>query len=146
MATVRQARDAGLHRRRGRGKEQRVMPRLERYARLLTGHAWAVLIAVGVVTAALAAGMGRLRVSIDFEASMPANHPFVQIDHQIRREFGGRNTMIVAVVPRDGAVWRSDVLRVVQEVTPAALRLPGVIAPNVVSLAAPRVPRAQEGG
>ncbi|HTD26829.1 MAG TPA: MMPL family transporter, partial [Candidatus Elarobacter sp.] len=122
------------------------MPRLERYARLLTGHAWAVLIAVGVVTGALAAGMGRLRVSIDFEASMPANHPFVQIDHQIRREFGGRNTMIVAVVPRDGEVWRPDVLRVVQEVTLAALRLPDVIAPNVVSLAAPSVRHAEEEG
>src|SRR5206468_4272746 len=58
------------------------MPRLERYARLLTGHAWAVLIAVGVVTAALA----------------------------------------------------------------AALRRPDVIAPNVVSLAAPSVRHAEEEG
>src|SRR5881409_2015997 len=122
------------------------MPPLERYARFLTGHAWTVLIAVGVVTAALAAGMGRLRVSIDFESSLPANHPFVQIDHQIRREFGGRNTMIVAIVPRDGEVWRSEVLRVVQEVTLAALRLPDVIAPNLVSLAAPSVRHAAEEG
>src|SRR6266404_226580 len=129
----------------GRGKE-RFMPPLERYARFLTAHAWTVLVAVGVATAVLAAGMGRLRVSIDFEASLPANHPFVQIDHQIRREFGGRNTMIVAVVPRDGEVWRPDVLRVVQEVTLAALRLPDVIAPNVVSLAAPSVRHAEEEG
>src|SRR5438094_10597836 len=99
MATVRQACDAGLHRRRGRGKEQRFMPRLERYARLLTGHAWAVLIAVGVVTAALAAGMGRLRVSIAFEASLPATHPSVQIDNQIRRESGGRTPMLAAACP-----------------------------------------------
>src|SRR5947207_3775350 len=96
MATVRQARDAGLHRRRGRGKEQRCMPRLERYARLLTGHALMVLIAVGVVTAALAAGVGRLRVAVDLEAGLPANHPSVQIDHHIRREVGRRNTMTVA--------------------------------------------------
>src|SRR5438552_3712311 len=146
MATVRQGCDAGLHRRRGRGKEQRCMPRLERYARLLTGHAWMLLIAVGLVTAALAAGMGRLRVAIDFEASLPANHPSVQIDHHIRREFGGRNTMIVAVVPRDGEVWRTDVLRVVQEATLAALRLPDVIASNVVSLAAPSVRHAEDEG
>src|SRR5439155_23927633 len=114
MATVRQARDAGLHRRRGRGKEQRCMPRLERYVRLLTGHALMVLIAVGVVTAALAAGMGRLRVAIDFEASLPANHPFVQIDHHIRREFGGPNTLIVALLPREGEGWRADGLRGLQ--------------------------------
>src|SRR5205809_175006 len=47
------------------------MPPLERYARFLTGHAGTVLVAVGVATAVLAAGMGRLRVSIDFEASLP---------------------------------------------------------------------------
>src|SRR5207245_221110 len=125
-AVARQACEGGLHR--GRTQERnRFMPPLERYARFLTGHAWTVLVAVGVATAVLAAGMGRLRVSIDFEASLPANHPFVQIDHQIRREFGGRNTMIVAIVPRDGEVWRSEVLRVVQDVTFAALRLPDVI-------------------
>src|SRR5256712_388486 len=54
--------------------------------------------------------------------------------------------MIVAIVPRDGEVWRSDVLRVVQEVTFAALRLHDVIAPNVVSLAAPSVRHAEEEG
>src|SRR5438046_9974061 len=98
------------------------MPPLERYARFLTGHAWTVLVAVGVATAVLAAGMGRLRVSIDFEASLPANHPFVQIDHQIRREFGGRHTMIAAIVPRDGRVWRGDVPPAVQALTPRGPR------------------------
>src|SRR5256884_2597083 len=136
---------AGLHRERMRERTP-FMPPLERYARFLTRHAWTVLVAVGVVTAALVAGMGHLRVSIDIEASLPANHPFVQIDHHIRREFGGRNTMIVAVVPRDGEVWRTDVLRVVQEVTLAALRLPDVIASNVVSLAAPSVRHAEDEG
>jgi hypothetical protein len=35
------------------------------------------------------------------ESVLPASHPFVQIDHEIGREFGGR-TMIVAIVPRTG--------------------------------------------
>src|SRR4029077_118812 len=122
------------------------MPWLERYARFLTRHAWAVLLVVGLVTAGLVLGMRRLHVEIDFEASLPANHPFVQIDHRIRHEFGGRNTMIIAIVPREGDVWRPEVLRVVQEVTLAALRLPGVMAQQVVSLAAPSVRYADDEG
>jgi hydrophobe/amphiphile efflux-3 (HAE3) family protein len=120
--------------------------RLARYAEFLTRHAWPVLIAVAVATLALAAGMRRLRVQFDIEASLPANHPFVQIDRRIRREFGGRNTVIVAIVPRTGDVWRPEVLEVVQQVTLAALRLPDVIPQNVVSLAAPSVRHVEESG
>src|SRR5438477_5259078 len=122
------------------------MSGLERYARFLVRRAWLVLVVVGLVTAVLAAGMRRLRVEFDIEASLPANHPFVQIDRRIRADFGGRNTMIVAVVPRDGDVWRSDVLEVVQQLTVAGLALPGIIPQNVVSLAAPNVRHVEESG
>ena len=116
------------------------------YARFLTRHAWMVLALVALVTVVLAAGTRRLRAEFDIEASLPANHPFVQIDRRIRRDFGGRNTMIVAIVPRDGDVWRPEVLEVVQQVTLEALRLPDVIAQNVVSLAAPSVRHVEETG
>ena len=122
------------------------MSRLERYARFLTEHAWMVLVAVALVTVVLAAGTRRLRADFDVEASLPANHPFVQIDREIRRQFGGRRTMIVAIVPRDGDVWRPEVLALVRDVTLVALRLPDVIAQNVVSLAAPSVRYAEDRG
>jgi uncharacterized protein len=127
-------------------KEGEPMSRLERYARFLTEHAWMVLVAVALVTIVLAAGTRRLRADFDVEASLPANHPFVQIDHEIRREFGGRRTIIVAIVPRDGDVWRPEVLALVRDVTLVALRLPDIIAQNVVSLAAPSVRYAEDRG
>jgi len=122
------------------------MSALERYARFLTDHAWKVLVAVALVTVVLAAGTRRLHTDFDVEASLPASHPFVQIDREIRREFGGRHTMIVAIVPRDGDVWRPEVLALVRDVTLVALRLPDVIAQNVVSLAAPSVRYAEDRG
>jgi predicted RND superfamily exporter protein len=123
-----------------------MMSRGERYAHWIVGHAWLVLLAVAGVTTALIVGMGRLRADFNLEASLPAHHPFVQIDREIRQQFGGRNTMIVAIVPRTGSVWRPEVLTVVQDVTLAALRLPDVIAQNVVSLAAPGVRHAEDSG
>src|SRR5262249_35001418 len=80
------------------------------------------------------------------EASLPAHHPFVQIDRQIREEFGGRNTMIIAIVPKEGTAWRPDVLQIVHDVTTEALQLPDVMAQNVVSLAAPSVRYVEDRG
>ena len=119
---------------------------LERYARFLVRHAWLVILAVALVTAVFANGMRRLYLEIDIEAVLPANHPFVQIDRQIRREFGGRNTMVVAIVPREGQVWRPEILQLVHRLTLDALKLPGIIAPNVVSLASPSVRHAEDRG
>jgi len=112
---------------------------MERYCRFLVRRAWFVLLAVGLATVAVGAGIGKLRSEFNVEASLPQNHPLVAIDRTIRNQFGGRNTVIALLVPRDGDVWRTDVLQIVQDTTLAALRLDGVIAQNVVSLAAPGV-------
>src|SRR5437867_9381490 len=82
----------------------------ERYAHFLVRHAWAVLIAVAVVTVVLALGMRRLRTEFRIEASLPEHHPFVQIDREIRSQFGGRSTTIIAILPRPGDVWRPEVV------------------------------------
>jgi predicted RND superfamily exporter protein len=122
------------------------VPLLERYARFLVRRAWFVLAAVAVVTALLAAGIGKLRAEFDFESSLPAGHPFVEIDRKIRHEFGGRRTVILAIVPHQGSVWRPEILDVVRDVTLEGLQLPSVMAQNVVSLAAPGVRHVEERG
>ncbi|MFM7734815.1 MAG: hypothetical protein ACKPBU_02400, partial [Alphaproteobacteria bacterium] len=122
------------------------MKSLERYADFLARHPVPVLLAVALTTAGLVAGIGRLRTRFDVEQSLPANHPFVEIDRAIRKQFGGRNSVIVAIVPREGEVWRPEVLDVVQGATLEALRLDQVIAQNVVSLAAPSVRWVEDKG
>jgi predicted RND superfamily exporter protein len=115
---------------------------VESYARFLVRRSWSVLLAVA--TAWIGSGISKLRTEFNVEASLPGNHPLVQIDKTIRRQFGGRNTIIALIVPRQGDVWRPEVLEVVQEATLAALRLEGIIAQNVVSLAAPSVRVVQD--
>ena len=117
---------------------------MESYARFLVRRAWLVLLAVAVATAWIGYGISQLRTEFNIEAGLPANHPLVQIDKTIRRQFGGRNTIIALIVPRQGDVWQSEVLQVVQDATLAALRIDGIIAQNVVSLAAPSVRVVQD--
>jgi hypothetical protein len=117
---------------------------VERWIRFVVAHARGVLVAVALVTVALATGIARLHAAFDVEAMLPAGHPLVEIDRTIRREFGGRHTMLVAIVPHDGDVWRPEVLAVVRDATEAALALPGVMARAVVSLAAPSVRHVEQ--
>jgi predicted RND superfamily exporter protein len=112
---------------------------VERYSRFLVRRAWLVLLAVALATIWIGSGIAKLRSEFNIEASLPRDHPLVQIDRTIREKFGGRNSIIVLLVPRDGDVWRPEVLQAVRDVTDAGLRLPDVIAQNVVSLAAPGV-------
>lgn len=119
---------------------------MERYARFLVQRAWWVLLAVALATAWIGSGMGKLRSEFNVEANLPQNHPLVEIDRTIREKFGGRNAVVMLLVPREGDVWRSEVLQAVQDVTLAALRLPDVIAQNVVSLAAPGVRYVEDVG
>ncbi|HXJ35382.1 MAG TPA: MMPL family transporter [Candidatus Eisenbacteria bacterium] len=118
----------------------------ERYVRLLVRFRWLVLAVVAALTVLVGSGMTKLRSEFSVEASLPANHPFVQIDKEIRAEFGGRRTLIVAIVPREGEVWQTPVLEIVRDFTLAALRLPDIMAQNVVSLAAPAVRYVEESG
>ena len=118
----------------------------ERYVRFVVRHRWLVLAAVLVLTAVVASGMAKLRTEFNVERSLPANHHFVQVDKAIRATFGGRRSVIVAIVPRTGDVWQTPVLEVVRDFTLAALRLPDIMAQNVVSLAAPAVRVVEESG
>jgi len=100
---------------------------LDRYVRWLVRHAWLVLVLVAVATALVASGLRSLRTEFNIEASLPANHPFVRIDQAIRKEFGGRRTVILGIVPKSGDVWQPEVLTTVRDVTLAALRLPDIM-------------------
>lgn len=122
------------------------MTNLERYSRAVVRHPVAVLVAVFAATGAIALGVLRLRTNFDIEASLPTSHPFIALDREIREQFGGRNAVLVAIVPQQGDVWQPHVLRVVHEITLAALRLRDVISTNVVSLTAPSVRVVEESG
>jgi hypothetical protein len=118
----------------------------ERYVRFVVHRRWFVLSGVLLLTALVASGMAKLRTEFSVENSLPSNHPFVQVDKTIRATFGGRRSVIVAIVPRSGDVWQTPVLEVVRDFTLAALRMPDVMAQNVVSLAAPAVRVVRESG
>lgn len=120
---------------------------LQLYAKWVTRRAPAVLLVSLLLAAIVAAGMTRLEVDLNTDQQLPADNPFVAVDRKIRKEFGGKNFIAIALVPESGSVWRRDVLQAVYDLTQDSLRLPEIIGQNLVSLFSPyvRVPVDQGG-
>ena len=112
---------------------------LRRYADFVVRRAWVVLVVSLLASAVAASGMRQLAVQLDPEAQLPADHPYIVIDKKIRKEFGGKQFVAIALVPRSGNVWTKEVLTTVHDLTADLLNAPGIIRQNVVSLSSPYV-------
>ena len=118
----------------------------DRLASLIVRRPWAVLAVSLAAAAVLSSGMSRLTVNPNPEQHLPGDHPYVWVDRRIRREFGGRNFVAIALVSRTGTVWTHDVLQAVHTLTDSLLDAPGVMHHQVVSLSSPYVRIVRDRG
>ncbi|MEK7364642.1 MAG: MMPL family transporter, partial [candidate division NC10 bacterium] len=97
------------------------------------------VIGLGVLmTAALAFQVQNLRVVIDPNANLPAEHPYVVTTQRIEKVFGARHVIVVAVTPKAGDAFAAGVLEKVQRITAALQAAPGVTKGSLWSLSARR--------
>jgi len=108
-----------------------------RLADLVVRRAVAVLALTGSLSALLAAGAARLEVRSRFDDYIPASHPYVQVDRQLRGKFGGTFVTLAVVQAREGTIWRPEILRVVYDLTQDVRLLPGILPHSLISLASP---------
>ncbi|MBI3028711.1 MAG: outer membrane lipoprotein-sorting protein [Candidatus Rokubacteria bacterium] len=98
-----------------------------------------LVIGLGVLTTvALALQVRNLRVVIDPNANLPAEHPYVVTTQRIEKVFGARHVIVVAVTPKAGDAFAAGVLEKVQRITAALQAAPGVAKGSLWSLSARR--------
>jgi predicted RND superfamily exporter protein len=109
------------------------------YVRTVIRHRRLVLVLVLGLTALLAWPVTSLRIRSDPDGMFPPQHPYVQIDAKIRKQFGGWHYVLMVVKAKHGDVWQPDVLEVVYEITQDMRLLRGVLLSAIFSLASPNV-------
>ena len=93
-----------------------------------------------LVTAALLWGAALRAGSLGETAGLyPPDDPYVELSREIEAEFGMQNPVIWVIEASQGTVWTRDLLTRVQLMTREALRIPGVVAHQVISLASPNL-------
>jgi uncharacterized protein len=112
---------------------------MERYIRFIVRHRLAVVIAVLLVTAALATQLRHVHLEIRRRANLPQDHPYVQIQNRITDLFGGDAITIIGIVANQGDIFTPSILGKVYRITRGLRETPGVIETSLLSVAAPYV-------
>ncbi|MBI4515602.1 MAG: MMPL family transporter [Deltaproteobacteria bacterium] len=112
---------------------------MERYVRLVVRYRVAVVIAVLIVTAALATQARHVHLEIRRRALEPQQHPYVQIHNRITELFGGGTIAIAGVIANQGDIYTPEVLGKIYRITQGLREAPGIIEANLFSIAAPNV-------
>jgi predicted RND superfamily exporter protein len=92
-----------------------------------------------VLTALFAYHTLQIKSDAGFDKSIPLEHPYMQVLKQYQSDFGGANTVLVALVQKDGDIYNEKFLTRLKAVTDDVFFLKGVDRSRVSSLFTPDV-------
>ncbi len=91
------------------------------------------------ITALLAWQASMIQRDAGFDKSIPLKHPFMQVLKQYQDDFGGANTVLVALIQKNGDIYNEKFLSKLKAVTDDVFFLPGIDRSRVSSLFTPDV-------
>lgn len=91
------------------------------------------------ITAGLAWQASLIQRDAGFDKSIPLQHPYMQVLKQYQDDFGGANTVLVALIQKDGDIYNEKFLAKLKAVTDEVFFLPGIDRSRVSSLFTPDV-------
>ncbi len=94
-----------------------------------------------VITAVLFWQMLQIRSDAGFDKSIPLDHPYMKVLKQYQAEFGGANSVLVALIQKEGKgeIYNEAFLKTLKTATDEVFFLPGVDRSRVSSLFTPDV-------
>ena len=117
---------------------------------IIYGKRKLMLVVLGILTAIFAVFAAGTHVDAGFDKSVPLNHPYMKVLKQYEDEFGGANTVLVALIQKDKSkdIYNEHFLATLKKVTDEVFFLPGIDRSRVSSLFTPDVRYVEvvEGG
>ena len=111
---------------------------LEGYISWVTRRASAVVFVVLACTLALVLQLASLKVQVDPDTQLPADHPYVKALARLHEIFGEKNLVFIGVFPKRGTIYTPAFLAKLAKITERIAELPGLVPRTYLSLALPR--------
>jgi len=105
---------------------------------IFSHRGWVVAFFV-VTTVFMAYSATSLRVDAGFSKLLPLEHEYMQTFAQYRREFGGANRVLIALMAKDGNMFTPEFFEALKVCTDEVFFIPGVDRSQVSSLFTPNV-------
>lgn len=89
----------------------------ERFSRFFARHRHAFAIVIALATLFFAWQMRKLEIFTEFLDLLPRSHPYIQTYEQYRDVYGTANTVVAAVVAREGDIYQPEVIEAIAALT-----------------------------
>ncbi|MGB1580332.1 MAG: efflux RND transporter permease subunit, partial [Nevskiales bacterium] len=107
---------------------------------LVYGKRKLMLVILLVLTSWLGYEASKTHVDAGFEKSIPLEHPYMKVLKKYQNDFGGGNTILVALLNKDGSpIYEEKFLDTLKKATDEVFFLPGVDRSKVTSIFTPNV-------
>ncbi|MGH8507050.1 MAG: efflux RND transporter permease subunit, partial [Stenotrophobium sp.] len=106
---------------------------------LIYAKRWLTMGILVVITVFLFAEMLLIKTDAGFDKSIPLEHPYMKVLKQYMADFGGANTVLVALIQKNGNIYNEKFLTELKQATDEVFFLPGVDRSRVSSLFTPDV-------
>ena len=117
---------------------------------IIYGKRMLMLALLGILTAVFAWYAAGTHVDAGFDKSIPLDHPYMKVLKQYEDDFGGANTVLVALIQKDKSkdIYNEHFLSKLKQVTDEIFFLPGIDRSRVSSVFTPDVRYVEvvEGG
>lgn len=91
------------------------------------------------ITAFLFYQMIQIRTDAGYDKSIPLEHPYMKVLKQYQADFGGANTVAVALIQKEGNIYNEKFLASLKSATDEVFFIPGIDRSRVSSLFTPDV-------
>jgi uncharacterized protein len=115
------------------------------FAQWIIAHRRLVVVVILAVTGFLASNLARLAIDSNPKLWAPQRHPYVLTTDVLDSIFGGKNLVVVGIVPKQGDIYQPAVLGKIERLQDSLELLPNAIRHNVLSLAARKVKLVKGG-
>ncbi len=92
-----------------------------------------------LATLLMAYSVTNLRIDAGFSKLLPLKHEYMQTYVEYRKEFGGANRILIALMAKDGDIFTPEFFKTLEKATDDVFFIPGVDRAQVSSLFTPNV-------
>src|SRR3972149_10958617 len=93
-----------------------------------------ILLAV-FITVFFAFQISGLNMVLDPKALLPQDHPYVKLNNEIEKQFGGSRVVLIGLASKDGDIFNPSDIEKIRKINEEVKTLPGILENNVVSIA-----------
>ena len=108
------------------------------YVSWVTRHAVLVVALIVACTLGLATQIASLKIEVNPDTQLPAEHPYIKALARLHEIFGEKNLVFIGLFPKDGNIYTPEFLAKLADVTERIGELPGLVRRTYLSLALPR--------